>query len=141
MIFTKKRSNITIITAENPTENHPVPKVGDKIYAYDDGKIRISREFQVEVIAIKKMWQLPRKVRRAWKSDVKECYWLFAPKTDYVIVTKVVGAEDNSFSFFVRTHGGRWFSISHDGNDYDYWGGALLDVTGKHWASLHEQGL
>ena len=42
MIFT--RDNITIITPEVEGHKDPVPEVGKKYYAYDDGKIRPSRE-------------------------------------------------------------------------------------------------
>ena len=121
-----KRDNVTIIM---PQQEEPdrVPKVGEKLYAYDDGKIRISREFEVEVVKVIRPWRWGHKNRKMWKEEVETCYWLYAPKTDRVIVARDL---DGGAHYFVRCHDGSWFSCIESG--------ARLDVTGELYRSVHQ---
>ena len=68
---------------------------------------------------------MPVEARRAWKGEVKDCNWLYKPKTDYFVIADVRGYDDDVI--FCRTKAGAWFSIN-----YPYvWMAGLLDVTGE----------
>ena len=132
MIFT--RGNVTIITQEKEGHKDPVPEVGKVYYAYDDGKVRPSREYTVtidELIQEEDESKLPEVLYNAWCDSANECYWLYNPETDY-IVRGHINNEDQDICYFVRTHGGHWHSIDYP----DAWMGSnlALDVTGENRA-------
>lgn len=136
MIFT--RDNVTIITQEVEGHKDPVPEVGKKYYAYDDGKIRPSRECVViidELIQEEDESKLPEVLYNAWCDCANECYWLYSPESDY-IVRGHIDNEEQDICYFVRTHGGHWHSIDYP----DAWMGSnlALDVTGENRAYVVE---
>lgn len=127
MKFTK--GIITIVTPETPGNMDPLPDIGQAYYAYEDGKIRRSREYKVVIQGYKRMWRMPKTFRKAWKKHVSEYYWVYAKKTDYIIKAWVLEGHKNCFCYFVRTPGGHWYSMQYE---CDYFIGNLaLDITGE----------
>lgn len=133
MIF--KKGNITIITPETPGNMDPLPDLGEIYYAYDDGKIRRSRECKVKITKHKPLWLMPLKFKRIWKKQTKECYWLYAKKTDYVVVAETIG-DKPELCYFVRTHGGHWHSVEFGNNIMT--DNLSLDLTGDMHGWLDE---
>ena len=108
----------------------PVPELNKTYHIFDDGKIRPTRHYTctiIDIIPFKECDNGP--LLEAWELEVKECYWLFNPITDYFV--KAESDFDEAPLYFVRTVDGGWFSI-----DYPrWWMGARLDLDGK----LYEQ--
>lgn len=130
MIFT--RGNVTIITQEDPNHKDPLPEIGKTYYAYDDGKVRPSREYQVTIDRlVENIEELPDGIYEAWSEEANECYWLFNEESDYIVIAHVEN-EVQEECYFVRTWGGHWHSISHEnaisGDNL------ALDVTGENRA-------
>lgn len=103
----------------------PVPKVGDVFPFFDDGKIKPTRLYKATVTKVIKKWHAPLKVRRAWRRERKECYWLYAANTDYFIYCSIP-KYDKKPVIFVRTINGGWFSFDFPA----FWMSGLLDVDG-----------
>ena len=109
----------------------PVPEVGKRYHCFDDGKIRFSRHFIIQVdevlghIAFKKKYP---EYFEQYVRCVKEFYWLYSTHSDKFIITHF--GENNKPGVYVRTKQGGWFGIGH------YWNSATLDVTGKLWENL-----
>ena len=111
----------------------PVPEVGKKYHCFDDGKIRFSSHYIVEISEILGYCAFRKKYPELFKnytSLVKRCYWLYAKSTDFFVVCE--HGEDNEMEVFVRTKDGGWFSIGGFMNSGE------LDVTGNLWKDLVE---
>ena len=111
----------------------PVPEVGKKYHCFDDGKIRFSRHYIVEISEILGYCAFRKKYPELFKnytSLAKRCYWLYAKSTDFFVVCE--HGEDNGMEVFVRTKDGGWFSIGGFMNSGE------LDVTGNLWKDLAE---
>lgn len=110
-----------------------IPEVGKKYHCFDDGKIRFSRHFIIQVdevlgyMAFKKKY--PKEFERYVK-EVKECYWLYSTHSDKFIITHK--GENNEFGVYVRTKQGGWFGIG------SWFNSAELDSTGELWDYLVE---
>lgn len=108
-------------------EQQPIPIVGRQYYAYDDGKIRISREYAVTVQKIFDYTQLPAEIKKVWQEEVISCYWLYAPDSDCFVY-----AMDDKYEYwFCRTKDGGWFGFNQT------WGNGQLDVTGELYKIAH----
>ena len=103
--------------------NIPVPQPNSMYIAYDDGKISDTRMHYVCVIKITPSWRMSLSLRLAWRKEKKDCPWLFANRTDYVVTA--VRLDTGRFEYFFRLKTGEWFSI--DPED-DYTGGSLLYI-------------
>ena len=103
----------------------PLPKIGQQYHFFDDGKSSNSRHYIATVKKICRYWEMPIEVRQAWKKEVKDCNWLYKPKTDYFVIADVRDYDDDVI--FCRTKSGSWFSINYP----HIWMGGLLDVTGE----------
>ena len=118
---------ITILNPA-PYKEQPVPEVGKEYHIFDDGKIRPTRHSVTKVAeAIPFEEFKDEEILEAWHEEVEDCYWLFAPETDYVIRTTF---EDDEDSYFVRTVDGGWFSLG--------WFGARLDIDGSLYNKMIE---
>lgn len=110
-----------------------VPKIGEILPAFDDGKIRPSRLFETEIIDIipfeeandievygidkdfteatgDVIYRDDINLIEAWMIEKKDIYWLFADETDYFIRARVVGDVEED-QWFARTKYGGWFSM------------------------------
>lgn len=109
----------------------PVPEVGKKYHCFDDGKIRFSRHFIIQVDealgyqAFKKKYP---KEFETYREEVKRCYWLYSTHSDKFIITHK--GENDELGVYVRTKQGGWFGIG------PYWDSAELDATGELWDNL-----
>ena len=111
----------------------PVPEVGKKYHCFDDGKIRFSRHYIVEISEVLSYCAFKKKYPKLFKkytSLVKMCYWLYAKSTDFFVVCEK--GENGEPAVFVRTKDGGWFSIG------DFINSGELDVTGELWKDLIE---
>lgn len=116
---------ITIINT-TPYKLQPVPEVGKEYHAFDDGKIKPSRHEIVKIVELIPFTEANEELLEEWKQNVEECYWLYAPETDYFAKAEY---EDET-SYFVRTEDGGWFSMG--------WFGSRLDVDGSLYEKMKE---
>jgi len=92
---------------------------------FDDGKIRESRMYQVEVFDIIPFDKINDEILEQWETEKKDCHWLYADKTDFFIKTW----NGEELEYFVRTKDGGWFSMG-------YMNSGRLDVDGSLTKSL-----
>lgn len=109
----------------------PVPEVGKKYHCFDDGKIRFSRHFIIQVDEVLGFIQFRKKYPELFErytEAVKQCYWLYSTHSDKFVITHK--GENNALGVYVRTKQGGWFGIG-------FWlNSATLDATGKLWDEL-----
>jgi hypothetical protein len=115
------------ITLLNSIEykRQPIPEVGKEYHIFDDGKIKPNRHSIItiaEVIPFDEFKDMDPDMIEIWYEEVKECYWLYAPDTDYFVKGTFEGEDDDDM-WFVRTTDGGWFSFG--------WWGARLDIDGS----------
>lgn len=109
----------------------PVPEIGKKYHCFDDGKIRFSRHFIIQVDEVLGHQEFKRKYLEKFKhyrDVVRSHYWLYSTHSDKFIIT--YKGENNELGVYTRTKQGDWFGIG------PYWNSATLDVTGKLWDNL-----
>lgn len=120
---------VTIINPR-PYNLQSVPEVGKECHTFDDGKISPSRHSIATIIeAIPFSDCQDTELIELWKSEVKECYWLYATETDYFVKAEYEG-EDEPY-YFVRTADGGWFSLG--------WFASRLDIDGSLYESMIER--
>lgn len=107
----------------------PIPEIGKTYNCFDDGKIRHSRLYTVDVKEVISFDKIDNETLNEWKEQVEQCYWLFAKETDYFIKTE--NGEDGN-AIFVRTLDGGWFSIG------GFMNSGRLDVDGELTYILYE---
>ena len=125
-------------------KNERLPKVGDILPAFDDGKLTPSRLYPVKVIEVLP-WnestlnrvfktldffseletedifgEFP--LKNAWNFAWHEYDWVFNSTTDYFIVTET-NFDYEPIEIFARTKNGGWFSFPID----SYMTGSRLD--------------
>ncbi len=116
---------VTVINTR-PYILQPVPEVGKEYHIFDDGKIRPNRHYIIKILEVIPFDEFnDTEVLESWLEEVKECYWLYAPETDYFVKTDYDG--EGMTAYFVRTTDGGWFSLG--------WFAARLDIDG----SLYKQ--
>lgn len=109
----------------------PIPEVGKKYHCFDDGKVRFSRHYIIEVSEVLGYMQFKKKYPELFKTYCevsKGHYWLYSRSTDKFIVAEK--GENDELGVFVRTKQGDWFGIGNLNN------AGTLDVTGKCWDYL-----
>ena len=116
---------VTILNL-TPYDLQPVPELDKEYHTFDDGKVKPSRHSIATITKIIPFADADSELLDTWKQNVEECYWLYAPETDYF----VRATYDDTTEHFVRTTDGGWFSLG--------WFGARLDVTGKLYKSMIE---
>lgn len=114
------RDNFTVIMTYDKNKKLIKPVVGEVYDIFDDGKIRRSRHYQVQIVSI----TTPRKLRKydpetvdAILADAKSSFWLYRPK----VKTIAIGiTEDGESRYFIPTKQNGWFSTG-------FWAGELDD--------------
>lgn len=116
----------------SPKYERRLPKVGDVLPCFDDGKKKPSRLYSVNVIDVVPFEEgLEREFEMidfdydnniggvrfikaplsvAWKKAYTETDWIFNETTDYFIIT-TNGDEYEPFEVFARRKNGGWFSF------------------------------
>lgn len=97
-----------------------LPKVGDKLYMFDDGKINPNRLYEVEITNIIASKNAPQRYHDLLEVESMECNWLYESTTDYFIVAN---HQHEKEMIFVKEKWGGYFSLG-------YWAGQL-DVDGS----------
>ncbi len=105
-----------------------IPEVNKTYNCFDDGKIRHSRLYTVDVKEVIPFDEIDLRTLYTWKHIVKDCHWLFAKETDYFIKTE--NGEDGD-AIFVRTKDNGWFSIG------EFMNSGRLDVDGSLIKHIH----
>ena len=118
---------VTIINTI-PYKLQPVPEVGKEYHIFDDGKIKPSRHAVVKITKVIPFDEVNPEILDTWKQNVEECYWLYAPETDYFIKAEYSDGEETSH--FVRTEDGGWFSMG--------WWASRLDIDGSLYEKMKE---
>lgn len=109
----------------------PVPEVGKKYHCFDDGKIRFSRHYIVEISEVLGFCAFKKKypeLFHEYTEQLKSTYWLYAKSTDFFVISE--HGADRGMEIFVRMKEGGWFSIGGFMNSSE------LDVTGELWNDL-----
>ena len=135
-----------------------IPKVGEKLHFFDDGKSGDSRHYFAIVTHILTSEQAKRiyidssafcELNNFEKDEnlksitlvdihfyeVNNCDWLYAPETDYFVGCAIPEFDDHIL-WFVRTKDGYWFSM----NVQSCWQGGFLDVTGEKYQANIDMG-
>lgn len=102
-----------------------IPKIFTIYNCYDDGKIRISRQYKVRVIKVIPFRKAPRWLVQKWKKVKYDFPWLWSHTTDYFVIARSYETEKPSISIFSRTIDRGWFSWG------DWFDSGRLDVDGK----------
>lgn len=109
-----------------------LPTHGKSYFCYDDGKIRVSRQYLCVITAIIPFNNISKEEKEGWEEAVKENEHLFASETDYLLKA-IVQNDVIEEQYFARTKQGGWFSFSIPLS----WNvGSLLDVDGNLTKSL-----
>lgn len=99
-----------------------------KIYNYfDDGKIRESRKYTVLITKIVPFAEAEEELKDYWRSEKKDCSWVYKFNTDYFIFG-MLNLKEPEEIIFVRAKRFDWFSMG--------WWGGVLDVNNKLTESL-----
>lgn len=125
MTYSTWKGDVEYYLKDIPNFPNNLPKIGEKTYSYDDGKIRLSREFKVTIKSIIPFNEASEELLKMWKEEVNECYWLYSSETDYFI--EAINVEDESV-WYCRTMNGDWFSFNGD----LLLGSGLLDTNNLH---------
>ena len=125
----EREQNGSVITFHKE-DLKPYPEIGKIYYVYDDGKINLTREYQVKILDKIHAKNLPDNLRKEWEESVIECYWLYSPIEDYIFLGEVISEnlQQKEIEYFCRTKDGGWFGFSAL---IDPWTSGRLDVTGE----------
>ena len=106
-----------------PLKKQEIPVVGEVRHFFDDGKFRDSRHYMATVVDVIPFKRAKQELKKCWKRERWNCYWLYAYETDYFIKCKIPKYDETPI-FFVRTQEGGWFSIDYNG----WWrGGRMME--------------
>lgn len=136
-----------------------IPKVGEVLHFWDDGKSGDSRHYLAVVTHVltkeqMKMvswtpsecfepWEdangewhdVPNDFLDVWEYNKQQYDWFYANDTDF-FVGCAIPEYDEHIIWFVRTKYGQWFSMDAQ----SCWQGGLLDVTGEKYKNNIEAG-
>lgn len=92
-----------------------LPEVGELYNHYNDGKITPSRHSVVKVTAVVPYNEVDNEIKDIILEEQKNCDWLYAQTTDYVIFAEAVNEDDSEYKnrVYIRTIDGGWFSIDY----------------------------
>ena len=105
-----------------------VPNCGERFHFFDEGKSSPSRHFVVEINKVIAFDQLQsEELIKEIKTEQKDCGWLYAPNTDYVLHGNLLDTDIEPI-WFIRDLYGGWFSIG-------FWAGEL-DIDGSRFKEI-----
>lgn len=121
-----------IVVDLRPKYERRLPKVGDVLPCFDDGKVRPSRLYNVEVVDVIPFEEGLRRefemidfdyddktgeiryikapLSVAWEKAYKDTDWIYNETTDYFVIG-TNGDEYEPYEVFARTKNGGWFSF------------------------------
>ena len=88
-----------------------LPIIGQEYDCYDDGKMWESRKYKVVIKEILPIKDANCDLKNQWIYAKKCRDWLFATKTDYLIVADDYEREEVTKQIFARTIDGGWFGV------------------------------
>lgn len=86
----------------------PTPIVGKAYFAYDDGKIKPSRECVVTIVDILDYNKLDDELKSEIDRKLEDCNFLYMP--EQTIIVKAINQSRNDIEYYMRTRNGGWFS-------------------------------
>ena len=113
-----------------------IPKIGEKIKFFDDGKAGFSRRYWAVVKEIYTPLQLVLHhpvIYFKWRSEKRTFPLLYNSKTDVFIFCEVKKYAYPT-QIFVRTDDMQWFSIGYPNGDFC----GELDVDDYHWGIIRD---
>lgn len=102
----------------------PVPSIGRKYFAFNDGKVRPSRTVVIKITNIFDEKTIVDHIYDLWKEVSEDCDFLYSSETDYFIYGEDVENPEDTY-IFARTYDGGWFSFNQG------FGDVSLDTTGR----------
>lgn len=106
----------------NFEHNSPDPQVGKEYWAYDDGKIRLSRQSRVKIIDKINLDDLSnfnsrypytkKELLEIIQDEIETYYWVYTPSQTFVFIGECLRDnenEDKEYSIFLRTKHNEWF--------------------------------
>jgi len=85
-----------------------LPIIGETYNTFDDGKIKESRLYKVEIEDIIPFKDINKETLDIWVTEVKNCYWLYNKETDYFIKGILSNKEQ---VIYCRTKDNGWFDL------------------------------
>lgn len=108
-----------------------LPKLNTKYKFFDDGKIKHSRLYEVEILETIPFSDIDKKTMKLWQEEVACCHHLYKKSTDYFVKGYIPDVDE--YVFFVRCIENKWFSLGE-------WGGRL-DLDGALFKQLESRNL
>lgn len=103
----------------------PVPSIGRKYFAFNDGKVRPSRTVVIKITNIfDEKTMAGSNIYDLWKEESEDCDFLYSSETDYFVYGEDVENPEDTY-IFARTYDGGWFSFNQG------FGDVSLDTTGR----------
>ena len=133
-----------------------IPELNKQYHFFDDGKIAPGRHYiatVVEIIPIKKAKKIiistPRgydkktqknkfidmSLYNIWKDEVVHFDWIFGDDTECIVKCSIPEYDEDPI-YFAQDKNGGWFSM----NVTNWWQGGRLDIDGKLYETLIEEG-
>lgn len=121
------------------------PVVGKTYYAYDDGKLKPSREFEITItkalnvdtdelpLIYQDRFEIEESLLDIIKSEVTDCDWLYAAEQTMIYYGKCT-EDPHKNQWFIRALDGGWFGM----NSVDSWYDSRLDVDGSLYKIAHQ---
>lgn len=130
--------NSLIIDTLYPFIKARVPKIGKEYVCFDDGKHTPSRMYRVKIKKVIPFENAPQSLIKRWKKQVEEYNWVFAPKTDYFIVSDsyeqaepdpITGKKGKiTTEIFARTLEKKWFGFGYKDTPFNLFNSGELMV-------------
>lgn len=111
-------------------------KIGQTYNYFDDGKIKLSRKYDVKITNIILFNEIDPTTLKLWKEEVNGCDWIYNKFTDYFILGDLMTSIDKEKIIFVRTLENEWFSLGVWGGYLDYDGRLLNQMETNR--TIHE---
>lgn len=121
----------------------PVPDVGKEYICYDDGKIKESRQYKVQILLVVSYEDVCNWDKEAFLNSYfpnnEENHYLFESNPDYFIYAITYELKNRPMiEIFSRTRDGGWFGIGEVKYDEhkdkyfcdSYWCSGILDIDG-----------
>ena len=108
----------------NNIYSDPVPSIGRKYFAFNDGKVRPSRTVVIKITDIFNEKTIVDHIYDLWREESENCDFLYSSETDYFIYGEDIEHPEDIY-VFARTNDGGWFSFNQG------FGDVSLDTTGR----------
>ena len=99
--------NFTTDTIGTEFRFQPTPIIGKAYFAYDDGKVKPSRECVVTIVDILDYDKLDNELKSEIDRELEWSNFLYMP--EQTIIVKAINQSTNDIEYYMRTRDGGWF--------------------------------